>query len=86
MKSEYKFVIVESYVPKNKSGLHGEVHIRPIKGQGFSNDLHVECSKKLSLMYPIGTKFKIKVKLTDRNGEGKFLYSYYGWPYEVIKS
>jgi len=79
----YFWIIVESY-RSSRAGPHGYLHVRPVKGQRFPVTLHVECSKKLVLDYPIGTKFRIKAKLTDRLGEGEFLYSYYGWPFEVI--
>ena len=82
--NDYKYIIVESYIPKKTSGMHGLVHIRPIAGQGFSTKLHVECSKELSNNYPVGTRFKIKAKLTDRLGKTEFLYSYFNWPFEVI--
>ena len=77
-------VDVESYIPSGTSGLHGAVHIRPLPGQGLPVNLHVECSKKLSNDYPVGTQFRIKAKLTDREGEGDFLYSYFGWKFEVL--
>jgi len=79
----YFSIVVESY-RSSRSGPHGFLHVRPVKGQRFPVTLHVECSKKLVVDYPIGTKFRIKAKLTDRLGEGEFLYSYYGWPFEVI--
>ena len=81
----YQTVLVESYQPDRTSGLHGKVHIRPCPGQGFSTTLRVECSKSLSKKYPVGTKFKIKAKLTDLEGAGEFLYSYFGWKYEVVE-
>ncbi|MGB4347881.1 MAG: hypothetical protein WBJ21_15975, partial [Burkholderiaceae bacterium] len=67
-------------------GLHGAVHIRPVAGQGIDTNLFVECSKKLSdpSLYPVGTRFKIRAKLTDREGSGDFLYSYHGWNVEVL--
>ncbi|WP_316016070.1 hypothetical protein [Roseobacter sp. HKCCA0434] len=80
----YSWVEVESYVPSRTSGLHGKVHIRPCEGQGYPTDLHVECSKKLSKDYPVGTRFRIRAKLTDREGSGDFLYSYFGWKFEVL--
>lgn len=79
----YQDIIVESYIPEKASGLHGKVHIRPVAGQGFDN-LHVECSKSLSEDFPVGSKFKIKAKLTDREGGKPFLYSYYRWKYEIL--
>jgi hypothetical protein len=80
----YRMIIVESYRPGNTSGLHGEIHIRPVAGQGLRTDLHVECSKDLSTKYPVGTKFRIRAKLTDREGGGEFLYSYFGWNYQIV--
>lgn len=81
----YRLVVVESFRPQATSGLHGSVHIRPVKGQGLPVTLHVECSKKLSRDYPDGTKFRIRAKLTDREEGGEYLYSYHGWAYEVVK-
>lgn len=40
----------------------------------------------LSRDYPVGTKFKIRAKLTDREGGGDYLYSHFKWPVEVLKS
>lgn len=80
----YVSVEVESYVPANTSGLHGKVHVRPCSGQGYPPTMHVECAKKLVTDYPVGTRFRIRAKLTDREGGGEYLYSYFGWKYEVI--
>ncbi len=80
----YQMVEVESYRPSQTSGLHGKVHIRPLPGQGISTKIHVECSKKLSENYPVGSRFRIRAKLTDREGIGEFLYSYFGWKYEIL--
>ena len=80
----YQWVEVESYVPDRRSGLHGRVHIRPVSGGPFSSDLHVECSKKMSRDYPVGTRFRIWAKLTDREGGGQFLYTYWGWKFDVV--
>ncbi|MBN8993036.1 MAG: hypothetical protein J0H42_32790 [Rhizobiales bacterium] len=82
----YRNCIVESYYPDDTSGLHGPVHIRPIAGQAFPTHLHVECNKDLSnpRLYKVGTLFRIRAKLTDREGSGDFLYSYFGWPVDVV--
>ena len=81
---QYRQLIVESYMIVGTSGLHGEVHIRPVDGQGLSRKLQVECSKKLSRNFPVGTQFQIRAKLTDREGGGEYLYSYPGWPVTVL--
>ena len=84
--SEYETIVVESFYPSDTSGRHGPVHIRPAQRQVFRQELFVECSKDLVNLsrHPIGTKFRIQVKLTDRQGGTPFLYSYHGWPYEVV--
>ena len=68
--NDYEFVIVESYYPRNTSGLNGPVHIRPLPNQElFETVMHVECSKELSYDYPVGTQFRIKAKMTQREEE-----------------
>lgn len=80
----YEMVEVESYKPSGKSGIHGQVHIRPVEGQGYPTTMHVECSKRLSKNYPVGTRFVIRATLTDREGGGQYLYSFYRWPVTVL--
>ena len=79
----YRYVVVESY-RESGSGFHGDVHIRPVAAEGFPSGMRVECSKQLMRDYPVGTKFRIRAKLTDREDGGEFLYSYFGWKYEVL--
>ena len=79
---EYKKVIVETFVGP-PGGLNG-IHVRPIPNQPFPTTLLVECSRKLITDYPLGTRFRIRAKLTDVNG-APFLYSYYGWRFEVLE-
>lgn len=80
----YQTVLVESFVASRTSGLHGAVHVRPCPGQGLPTNLHIECSKRLTRDYPVGTVFRIRAKLTDREGSGEFLYSYHGWRVDVV--
>lgn len=83
---EYEYIIVESFHPENMRGKHGPVHIRPIPGQApFTSDLFVECNKDLSYEYPVGTRFKIKAKITKAKTGATFVYSHYKWPYEPIE-
>ncbi|MBD0824435.1 hypothetical protein [Aestuariibaculum marinum] len=82
---KYSEIIVESYIPDKLSGLHGKIHIKPIAGQEpFTEDMHVSCSKVLSQRYPVGTKFKIKAKLTSKEGGKPYLFSHRTWAYEVL--
>lgn len=79
---DYREVVVHSVMGQDSQGRR-KVLIRPIEGQIFSPDLNVECSKKLIEKYPVGTRFRIKVQLTDMQG-APFLYSYFGWPFDVV--
>ncbi len=83
--STYHQILVESFHPDSTSGRHGPVHIRPVAGQHlFPQEYFVACSKSLSENYPVGTKFRIRAKLSEVNGT-PFIYSYFGWKYEVVK-
>jgi hypothetical protein len=46
--------------------------------------MNVECSEKMRNRYPPGSFLLIKAKITDREGSPPFLYSYYGWKYELL--
>lgn len=81
---QYEWVDVESYLPPRTSGRHGKVHVRPLPGQRFPVDLHVECGRAMRKSYPVGTRFRILAKITDREGGGEFLYTSYRWAYEVL--
>lgn len=84
--NEYRDIIVESFISADNSGRHGPRHIRPLPNQEpFKPTMFVECSKSLSYDYPLGTKFRIKAKITNREGGTPFIYSHYSWPYEVIE-
>ncbi|WP_220377730.1 MULTISPECIES: hypothetical protein [unclassified Arenibacter] len=84
-KEEYSYIIVESYKPKVNNGYHGDIHIKPIPGQEpYIEEMHVACSKVLSEEYPVGTKFKIKAKITNKEGGKPFAYCHYSWPFEVL--
>lgn len=77
-------VLVETYVERG-SGLHGEVHVRPVGGQGYPDDARVRCSKAMRIAHPIGTKFLIYAKATDREGGRDFLSSHHSWDYEIVE-
>jgi hypothetical protein len=83
--NEYTIIEVESFVPNNLTGKRGLVHIRPLPNQEpFETKMFVECNKTLSNDYPIGTRFRIKVKITQKQGGTKFIYSHYLWKFEVL--
>ena len=80
----YNEIIIETYY-EVKSGKSSHIHARPIAGQIYPTTLDVECSRKMRKDHPIGTKFRIRAKLTDLEGGGEFLYSHHSWPYEVVE-
>lgn len=71
--SVYAYIIVESFNPRVKSTI--PTQIRPILGQGIYNaEMFAECSRTL-LKYPLGTRFKIYTKITNREGGTSFIYT-----------
>jgi hypothetical protein len=81
----YRYVEVESYEEQSTGGLHGPVHIRPVAGEPYPAGIRVECPREMR-GFPVGTRFRIRAKLTDRQGGGEFLYSHHTWHYEVLKA
>ena len=76
----YRQVAVESCL------LGATVQIRPLPGQAYSPTLSVQCSRRLrdTGLYPVGSKFLLLAKLTDRLGGTPFLYAYHGDPDVVL--
>ena len=78
----YREVAVESFVEPRT----GKVRIRPVSGQAYATSLRVQCARALSdpERYPVGTRFLISAKLTDRLGGAPFLYAWHGDPVDVM--
>jgi len=81
--SQYRDIVIETYEP------HGEpssekVRARPMHGQGLSTESKVSCSRKMREGHPIGTRFIIQAKVTDREGGTHYLYSNPAWPYKIV--
>ena len=78
----YRDVAVESAIDPRT----GRVRIRPVSGQAYATSLRVQCSRLLSdpERYPVGTRFLISAKLTDRQGGAPFLYAWHGDPVVVM--
>lgn len=80
----YREVAVESFVDPRTDALR----IRPMAGQAYATSMRVHCARALAdpALYPAGTRFLIRAKLTDRNGGAPFLYSWHGDPVRVLSS
>jgi hypothetical protein len=78
----YREVAVESFVDPRS----GRVAIRPIPGQAYASALRVQCSSALKDQerYPVGTRFLVSAKLTDRQGGAPYLYAHHGDAVKVL--
>ena len=79
----YREVVIETYRARGEPSRH-RIRARPVGGQGFETSMKVECSSSMRTEYPVGTKFKVRATITDREGSPPFLYTSYRWPYEVL--
>jgi len=78
----YRKIVIETY-GNTLDERSGAPPARPLPGQGLDTDLKIECSESMRRSHPIGTKFLIQAKLTDRQGT-EFLYSSYRWSWRVL--
>ena len=76
---EYRRIIAEVFYD---SALR-KIGVRPCPGQGIPIDLKIEFSKAIR-SYPLGTKIRLDVVETDREGGRPYLYSSYKWEHEVV--
>ena len=81
--SHYSEIVIVTYEPRGEPSAE-RVRARPLPGQGISTDSKVSCCKKMREGNPIGTKFIIRAKVTDREGGTPYLYSHPQWPYEIV--
>jgi len=78
----YRDVAVESFIDP-RTGL---LRIRPLAGQAYATSMRVHCSRALRdpALYPAGTRFLIRAKLTDRAGGAPYLYAHHGNAVKVL--
>lgn len=82
--SDYKKVIIETFTNQGES-TDAKIRARPVEGQGYDINMRVECSRNMRRNHSVGTKFKLLVKVTSRQGGKAFLYSPVNSEYEVVK-
>lgn len=68
--------IVETFEADGEKS-RSPIRVRPVAGQGLSTTMRVECSKSMRTAFPIGQKFCINARITQRLGSPDFLYSNY---------
>lgn len=66
-------------------GLYGDIHVRPVAGQGVPTSLRVRSPKAPRCAYPIGQKFRASAKITDREGASPFVHTNHAWDYFAVK-
>jgi hypothetical protein len=81
--SPYRQVIIETYQGPDR-GHHGGIRARPVAGEYYPRSMNVECSKGMRKQHPVGTRFRVYVKETSREGSPPFLYTHFSWPYEIV--
>lgn len=77
--SEYVSILAEVFYDREK----GRNGVRPCEGEAFPSTMKVECAREIR-KYPLGTKIRLDVVETDKEGSRPFLYSSYKWPHEKI--
>lgn len=85
-KTDYDYIVVESFYSTDTAGRHGPIHIRPLPGpKPYETYMFVACSEVLTTDYPVGAKFRIRAKITNLQRGTPYIYSHYSWNYDVIK-
>ena len=77
--SEYVIIIAEVFydASRRKNG------VRPCAGEVFPQTMKIECARAIR-DYAIGTKVKLDVVETEKEGSRSFLYSSYKWRHEIV--
>lgn len=77
----YRDVAVESVADPRS----GRLRIKPVAGQAYATAMRVQCAARLADpdLYPAGTRFLVRTKLTDRGG-APYLYAWHGDPVKVL--
>ena len=81
--ARYKRYTVETFLPHGEPSA-SKIRVRPIGGQGLSKNMRVKCGKAFRSRHPVGTKFKMWARVSDREGGTPFLYSPYNWEPDAL--
>ena len=78
-----KIVILETFEAIGEQSSNSR-RLRPIAGQNLSANARVSFCLKTRYAYPVGTKFKAKAKITDREGGTQYIYTNPNQQYIVV--
>ncbi len=82
--SNYRQVVIETFRGPER-GDRGSVRARPVAGELYPPTMNVECSKDMRIRHPVGTRFRVFARETDKEGGPPFLYTHWSWPYEIVE-
>jgi hypothetical protein len=77
-------IVVETFVAEREAS-NADIRVRPVAGQGFPTTMRVSCSRLMRESAPVGTRFRVWVKQTSREGGPPFLYSNPRDAWEIIR-
>lgn len=80
----YRDIVIETYAAINENS-SSKIRARPVKGQGLDTGLKVECSKTMREKFPLGSKIKVRAKITNRQGT-IFVYTRYDWDHRLMSN
>ena len=84
LENDAHWIVVETYYQPPKSGYKGGIRCRPVPGEMFPPEMNVECSRKEREKHPRGTRLRMRVRLTSREGGTPFLMAESRSAYEVV--
>lgn len=86
MDSQFRYtdILVETFY-SFETCHRGRIHVRPAPNQAFPQHLFVECSRKLTDNFPVGTVFRLRV-CPKRKMDGRLhLYAHYQSCFDVVR-
>lgn len=77
------FIVVETFLNSGEPS-SASYRVRPVPGQGHPNTMRVQCSRAMRHSAPLGTKFRLWVKLVEPADNAPFLRHVNSDPWEVV--
>jgi hypothetical protein len=66
------FVIVETFLNPGEPS-NAVFRVRPVQGQAFPSSMRVQCSRAMRHDFPLGSKFRLPIRLVKPNDGTQFL-------------
>lgn len=79
----YRPVIIETFLNPGEPS-SAKVRARPLPGQGYDTSMRVECSRSMRNSHPVGTRFLIEAKISQREAGPPFLYAHHNSQYREL--